>query len=180
MHTAETNRYLATLDRRFMASGVDLLSEIQWGPYCLRRVYRRTRFDLVAVPMFLEEHFVVSEAPAIDYDALLGYSAVCFEYVSANRMPNKPWKRFIGLNLFIYAVVVVDAADADLAEAIAKSLPVNHLSPGAEVLGFSDGIEIPVVYETTPNKLHYFQKVPVLGNAHHREMKKVAQKWLSP
>lgn len=168
---------LENVGRDFLASTRAALSDdgflisenLRFRKYEFALIAGKIRFDFVAMPIYLEEFFLFYRCDAPDLNTITELCSAGWTYATAHRH-QRPWLSWLlGVNVCSNTIVVCPVVHASVAEAIRTGTPPNH---------FREGFEVPLAYDVSTQKLHYFEKVPWLGGAFYTEIRKVIKKRL--
>ncbi len=141
--------WLHQVAQKLQSQGYTLASHPHFG-----QVAQRTRFELTKCG-FSETFFVFKEFDALDTPSLRSFSKQAFEYaLSAKKIP---LPRGLFESVWCFAVAVVDQLDAHTLTALREEAPTKHWASA----------EIPVVYQSHPQSLAYFEKTPLWGAAYY-------------
>lgn len=161
--------YLARIRAALSENGFLLSENLNFRQYEFALVASKIRFDFVGVPTYLEEFFLFCRCDGCDMASITDLCSAGWAYAAEHRK-QRPWlARLLGVNLCSYTIVICHAVDPTVAEGIQSGTPPNH---------FGQGWEVPLAYDASNQKLHFYQKVPWLGGAFYTEMRKVIKKRL--
>jgi hypothetical protein len=196
--------YFLKLRARFADQCLAIEEDVEFNEWRFDIVARHVRYDVVAVPVYLEELFLVSEFGSLSSEEFPEFCASGWAYAESIRTPRSsverglrlpPLARFVveaanvvtmlflhldlhniaGIVLCVYVVAIAEEVDRETVEWVR-----NAQLPRREMMSRAGGVMIPLVYESGSGDLNYFQKIPMLGNAFYREFKKVIKKRLLP
>ena len=159
--------YMSGIAPRFQGAGYELTANVAFENGVFAGVARREKGEVTRLGV-TRNLFLLSSIPAVDQATMRSFGDACFRYstkVDSGAMP-----RGFGGSLTVYAVGLTLAVDEAIATAIRRTSPPKHVS----------ALEIPVIVELEPRRIHYFEKTPLWGAAYWRGLRKTIQELLPP
>jgi hypothetical protein len=163
--------YLESRRRLFQAAGFSCLSDVPLGDGRFDLIAVKSRWAFVPVPMRFNEVFVFARFAELDPTGMEFFIEAATGWASRNTLDVPAWAVLLGgEHCCVYPIALVERPDELLLEHVREPRP----------LGLAGAYVVPAVYDGTRGDLHYFQKVPLLGNAIYSEFKKTIRKRLWP
>lgn len=164
---ASPDPYLSAVQARMDADGFEWQENVDWAGSTFRAVAKRSRFAPSRFG-FEDLWFLFGEFPALDWSFLQGFSRVCFDYASKNKMNPLPRGLFRAVSCF--AVALAGSVDPAAAERVHATQPEKHWSM----------IVFPAIYDRSNGVLHVYEQTPMWGAAYWRGLRRSAQEKLAP
>ncbi len=195
------NAHIEKLKARFIEDGFRINDPENTDNFPFLYSTSKVRFDIVGLPIFLEEFFIFKEIDKVRNSNLSAFvdSAWNWALANENNMPNsaelskkalefamKKFKgggRFVASQMqdnsvreticliYVYAIAVSKSVEPDTLKWIHGKK--SAVAKKSEKYG---GFIVPVIYDTTLRKFHHFEKKPILGSAYYSEAQKVMKK----
>jgi hypothetical protein len=154
--------YFAKAKSRLDAAGYEWLTAPGFRAVATRKSFQATKFGM------WETFFVFRDYPHVDLDTLGAFMRDAVAYTFGNRRVGLP--RGLGAGMTTYGVSLGSTVDAATAQSVRNEAPPKHWA----------ATEVPVVYEASTNRLHYFERTPMWGAAYYRGFRKQINELLAP
>jgi hypothetical protein len=160
-----TSLFLKKAQQRFAENQYTWKADFPPFNFPVIGVARRSKFELTKFG-FADYCFVFGLAPELNADSLRAFSAKSFEL--SLKLKTNPLPRGLFASVWCYPVLITENVSESMIQTISNEPPTKHWSAA----------EIPVIFDSAKNQLHYFQKTPLWGAAYYAGFRSMIQKFL--
>ena len=165
MQSQKSDAWLTHVAGRLCGDGFEPLPPPSYAPSGFTFAARRSRFELTKFGMS-ETFFVFAGIPALDPNAMRGFSSAAFQFAIRSKAVPLPCGFFE--SVWTFPVAITSNLDPRMADWLRNTEPPKHWSAG----------EIPVAFDAATGALSFYERTPAWGAAYYAGFRKQIRAYL--